>query len=155
LTALAERLSCPVFQEPFGAQAGFPQDHPLFAGHLPARRARLRETLTPHDAVLIIGTGALRQYPYDAGPLFHPDTRVAVVSQDPEEVHRSPVELGVLGDPAAICAALAEAIEPRTPAPLPRKTTTTRASAPVPDRKQPLRAAHVLDALAERLPRDT
>ena len=29
---------CPVFQEPFGAQAGFPQDHPLFAGFLPARR---------------------------------------------------------------------------------------------------------------------
>ena len=27
------------------AQAGFPQDHPLFAGHLPARRARLREVL--------------------------------------------------------------------------------------------------------------
>ena len=42
LVALAERLVCPVFQEPFGAQAGFPQDHPLFAGFLPARRTRLR-----------------------------------------------------------------------------------------------------------------
>ena len=28
------------------AQAGFPQDHPQFAGHLPARRARLREMLS-------------------------------------------------------------------------------------------------------------
>src|SRR4051794_8485640 len=49
LTALAERLACPVFQESFGGQAGFPQDHPRFAGHLPARRARLRETLAPPD----------------------------------------------------------------------------------------------------------
>jgi benzoylformate decarboxylase len=67
LTALAERLACPVFQEPFGGQAGFPQDHPLFAGHLPARRARLREVLSAHDVVLVVGTGALRQYPFDPG----------------------------------------------------------------------------------------
>ena len=40
LRALAERLACPVFQEPFGGAAGFPQDHPQFAGHLPARRSR-------------------------------------------------------------------------------------------------------------------
>ena len=32
LMALAERLDCPVWQESFGARAGFPQDHPLFAG---------------------------------------------------------------------------------------------------------------------------
>src|SRR4051794_34007008 len=49
LTALAEQLACPVFQEPFGGAAGFPQDHRLFAGHAPARRARLRETLSPYD----------------------------------------------------------------------------------------------------------
>ncbi|MDT5025078.1 MAG: benzoylformate decarboxylase, partial [Micromonosporaceae bacterium] len=47
LTTLAERLNCAVWQEPFGARAGFPQDHPLFAGHLPADRARLREVLAP------------------------------------------------------------------------------------------------------------
>ena len=44
-SALAERLACPVWQESFGARAGFPQDHPLFAGHLPADRAGLREAL--------------------------------------------------------------------------------------------------------------
>src|SRR3954451_1444492 len=66
VTALAERLGCPVYQEPFGGAAGFPQDHPQFAGHLPARRARLRETLAPYDVVLVAGTGVFRQYPYDA-----------------------------------------------------------------------------------------
>ncbi|MDA0166749.1 thiamine pyrophosphate-binding protein [Solirubrobacter ginsenosidimutans] len=151
LIALAERLNGPVFQEPFGAQAGFPQDHPQFAGHLPARRERLRETLKPHDAVLIVGTGAIRQYPYDPGPLVEPSTRLLLVTQDPEEAHRSPVELAVLGDPAALCAALAEAVDarehtftPRTPPPDP----------PPPDHGEPLRAAHVLQALADRLPRD-
>ena len=89
--------NCPVYQEPFGAQAGFPQDHPLFAGHLPARRARLRDVLEPHDTVLVVGTGAIRQYPYDTGPLVNPPTRLALVTQDPEEAHRSPVEVAVLG----------------------------------------------------------
>ena len=151
LTALAERLACPVFQEPFGGQAGVPQDHPLFAGHLPARRARLREVLAAHDVVLVVGTGALRQYPFDPGPLVRPGTRLAVVTQDPEEAHRSPVGLAVLGDPAAVCEALAAAVEPggSDPPPLTRPEPP-----PPPAPGEPLRAGHVLAALAERLPRD-
>jgi benzoylformate decarboxylase len=42
LTRLAARLACPVWQEPFGSRAGFPQDHPQFMGHLPADRRGLR-----------------------------------------------------------------------------------------------------------------
>src|SRR6476661_702710 len=63
LVALAERLGCPVWQESFSSRAGFPQDHPLFAGHLPADRIRLRETLAPHDVVLALGAPVFRQYP--------------------------------------------------------------------------------------------
>src|SRR5262249_2878585 len=33
--ALAERLSCPVWQDAFSSRAGFPHGHHLFAGHLP------------------------------------------------------------------------------------------------------------------------
>jgi benzoylformate decarboxylase len=148
LIAVAERLSCPVFQEPFGAQAGFPQDHPLFAGHLPSRRARLRATLEPFDVVLVVGTGAIRQYPFDPGPLVEPATRLLLVTQDPEEAHRSPVELAVLGEPAALCAALAEAVGQR------ENTVVPHAPPPPPEPATPLRAGHVLAALAERLPRD-
>jgi benzoylformate decarboxylase len=100
LIALAERLGCPVWQEAFGAQAGFPQDHELFAGHLPADRSRLRSVLAGHDVVFTVGAGVFRQYPYVEGPLAAPGTRLIMVSDDPAEVHRSPVELGVIGDPA-------------------------------------------------------
>ena len=103
-STLAERLVCPVWQESFGARAGFPQDHPLFAGHLPADRPRLRQTLAPYDAVLVVGGPAFRQYPYVSGPFVEPGTRVAVVSEDPAEVHRSAAELAVLAHPAAVCA---------------------------------------------------
>ena len=51
LVRLAERLVAPVFQETFGARAGFPQDHRLYLGTLPADRAAPARAARPlrHD----------------------------------------------------------------------------------------------------------
>jgi benzoylformate decarboxylase len=152
LVAVAERLGCPVWQESFGARAGFPQDHPQFAGHLPFGRARLRETLAGHDVVLAVGAPAFRQYAYEPGPLTADGTRVALVTEDPAEAHRSPVELAVVATPAAVCGALAGSLSQR---PAPAAPALRRpAPAQPPGRGEPLRAAHVLSALAERLAPD-
>jgi benzoylformate decarboxylase len=152
LVALAERLGCPVWQEAFGARAGFPQDHPLFAGHLPAARRRLRAALGGHDLVLVVGAAAFRQYTYEEGPLVEPGTRVAVVTDDPAEAHRSAADLVLLAAPAAVCGRLAAAVPARRgTAPPPRDPP----AAPDPPREgEPLRAGHLLAALAERLPED-
>ncbi|MGJ6964302.1 thiamine pyrophosphate-dependent enzyme [Streptosporangium sp. G11] len=153
LTALAERLRCPVWQESFGARAGFPQDHPQFAGILPAGRSRLREVLAGHDAILTAGAPVFRQYPYEDGPLVAPGTAVAVVTDDPAEAHRSPADLALLASPAVVCARLATLLPARSTAvpPLP-----PRALPPVPPgRGEPLRAAHVLHELALRLAPET
>ena len=152
VVALAEKLGCPVWQEAFGARAGFPQDHPQFAGHLPFDRARLRDVLADRDAVLAVGAPVFRQYTYEAGPLTAEGTRMAVVTEDPAEAHRSPVELAVVAAPAAVCEALAAIVSRRAApaAPFLRRP----APAPPPGPGEPLRAAHVLSALAERLPPD-
>jgi thiamine pyrophosphate-dependent acetolactate synthase large subunit-like protein len=108
LVVLADRLDCPVFHEPFTARAGFPQDHPRFAGFLPAGRAALRATLAPYDAVVVVGAALLRQYHYEPGPLLEPGTRAAVISEDPTEVRRSPVDIGLVAPlPAAVRAVTA------------------------------------------------
>jgi benzoylformate decarboxylase len=151
LVALAERLGCPVWQEPFGARAGFPQDHPLFAGHLPAGRGRLRAALAGADLVLAVGAPVFRQYPFEDGPLVEPGTRVAVLTDDPAEAFRSPADLAVLAAPGPVCARLAAEVRPRTVEPLEHRRTPP----PEPPRPgEPLRAAHVFAALAERLPAD-
>ena len=153
LVELAERMACPVWQEAFGARAGFPQDHPRFAGHLPAGRRRLREALAGHDLVLAVGAPVFRQYPYEPGPLVEPGTRVALVTDDPAEAHRSPVDLAVLAAPASLCAELARVLpEPSGSAP---KPMVRPPAPPPPAAGEPLRAAHVLAALGERLPPDT
>ncbi|HEX6762503.1 MAG TPA: thiamine pyrophosphate-dependent enzyme [Gaiellaceae bacterium] len=153
LVELAERLVLPVFQETFGARAGFPQDHPLYRGTLPADRPRLRERLAAYDTLLVVGAPAFRQSAFAPGRLAAAGTRIAVVSDDPEEIHRSPAALAVLAPPAAVVRQLAvqlPAREAAAPEPLARP--------PVPGPPgpgEPLTASHVLAALAERLPRDT
>jgi benzoylformate decarboxylase len=153
MIALAERLRCPVWQESFTRRVGFPQDHPLFAGHLPWRRRQMRATLAPHDLVVAVGTNAFRLYLLDdEGPMVHETTRVAVLTDDPAEAHRSPCELAVVAPVAGACAALAEQVSRRegeAPAPL------VRPAAPSPPGPgEPLTPGHVLAALGERLPHD-
>jgi len=161
LTELADRLDAPVWQEAFGARAGFPQDHPRFAGHLPAGRTRLREVLARHDAVLVVGTGAFRQYPYEPGPLVPDGTTVLVVSDDPDEVHRSHAAVAVLARLEGFVRLLSAGVRDRSPA---AAATGTRVpdteaaevaaeAAPAPEAGG-LRAAEVFAALAERLPAD-
>jgi benzoylformate decarboxylase len=152
LVELAERLVAPVFQETFGARAGFPQDHRLYQGTLPADRAGLRSRLAQYDTVLVVGGPAFRQSGYAPGRLTEPGTRIAIVTDDPEELHRSPAELAVLAPPAALCRAVAGRLpardaEPPAPLALPEPPTPPKAG-------EPLTAGHVLSALAERLPRD-
>jgi benzoylformate decarboxylase len=168
LESLVERLGCPVWQEAFGGRAGFPQDHPRFAGHLPPGRAGLRKTLAGHDVVVAVGAPVFRQYPYEPGPLVEPGTRLAIVTDDPAEAHRSPVELAVLAPVAPVCARLVEmvparsaeaaephrAAEPAEPHRASEPAEPHRASEDPPSSDEPMRAPHVLAAVAERLPRN-
>lgn len=106
LVRLAERLAAPVWQEAFAARAGFPQDHPLFAGHLPPERAALRAALGPYDVLLVVGAPVFRQYQYSPGDLVEPGTTIVLVGDDPEDLHHSRADLAVLADPALTVAAL-------------------------------------------------
>ena len=152
LVALAEHLVCPVFTEAFGARAGFPQDHPLFAGHLSPSRGRLRAMLAAHDAILAVGAPIFRQYAYEPGPLVDPGTRLALVTDDTAEAQRSPSQLTIVAEPSAVCRGLVQRTEPREgppPGPFPRPAPLAPPAA-----GEPLRAGHVFDALAQRLPAD-
>ncbi len=153
VVALAERLRCPVWQEPFTRRVGFPQDHPLFAGHLAWQRRLMHDALAPYDVVLTVGTNAFRAYLFDEPVgLVEPDTRVAVLTADQAEAHRSPCELAVVAPVAAACRALLEQLPERAGNP-PEPVRRPARLAP-PGAGEPLRPGHVLDAVAERLPDD-
>ena len=152
LVALAEALRCPVWQEAFSARAGFPQDHPQFAGHLPAARSGARAALAEHDVVLAVGAPVFRYYLYESGPFVTDGTTVALVTDDAEDAHHSPVDLAVLASPAAVCRELVARLPARSG--VAKRFARTAAPEP-PERGEPLRAAHVLAALAARIPPET
>lgn len=148
LSELAGRLDCVVWQEPFGARAGFPQDSSHFAGHLPAGRAGVRSSLADHDVVLVVGAPALRQYGYESGPLFENGACVVVLSDDPSEAAHSTADIAVVTTLPGFCATLAELVSVRTP----RSVRTPPMLPTWPPVVDGLLAAHVFAALAERLP---
>lgn len=152
--ALAERLGCDVKQESFGSRAGFPQDHPQFRGHLPAGRSRLRDALEGYDLVLVIGGPVFRQYPYETGRLTPVGVPIVVITDDTAEAHRSPAQLAVVADPARSLEVLFGMVDARerTHTPAPAVTATPE---PRPVAGAPIRAVHVLQALASRIPADT
>ncbi|HEX3802179.1 MAG TPA: thiamine pyrophosphate-dependent enzyme [Solirubrobacteraceae bacterium] len=151
--ALAERLFCPVWHEPFSARAGFPEDHPLFAGHLDWHRRLMRETLAPHDVVLVLGTKAFQLYILDEEqPPVTEGTRVAVVTADANEALQSACELAVVAPVAAVCDLLARLVPDR---PGGDADSFRRPGPPEPpELGEPLQSAHVLAILAEELPPD-
>ncbi|MFD6517667.1 thiamine pyrophosphate-dependent enzyme [Rhodococcus sp. NPDC060176] len=151
LIRLSESIGAPVWQEAFGSRAGFPQDHPQFAGHLPAGRSQLRHTLSDHDVAIVIGAGAFRQYGYEPGPLVPEGMPIIVISEDAEELHHSHALIGLLSEPASACAAINSRIRPsnRTP------TLRTLLSVEAPVKGQGMTASHVFSALAQRIQEDT
>jgi benzoylformate decarboxylase len=163
LVALAERIDAPVWQEAFGGRAGFPQDHPLFRGHLPADRPGVREALAGADLVLVIGAAALRQYPYAEGPLVPAGASIVVVTADAAEAERSPAELAVIGEPADVVAALVAELA-ASGAPARRAHTERRATMPAVESPAPgslkaddeaISPVEVFTLLGRLLPEDT
>jgi benzoylformate decarboxylase len=151
VVSLAERLRCPVWQESFARAAAFPQDHPQFAGHLPWRRALMRDALAAHDLVIAVGTNAFRLYLFDdPGPMVGEGTRVAVITEDPAEAYRSPAALAIIAPVAHACAALSEQVAERDTEPPPPLERPPAPAPPAPG--DPLTPGHVYAALAERLP---
>ncbi len=152
LTTLAERLQCPVYQEAFGARAGFPQDHPLFAGHLPSARSALRGLLEPYDVILCVGAPAFRQYPYDEGAFVGAGTWVAVLTDNEVEAESSTSDMAVVTPLASACGYLAEMVGKREG----RSAQVEHPSFPsFSDPERGLYPEDVFAALAERLGPET
>jgi thiamine pyrophosphate-dependent acetolactate synthase large subunit-like protein len=153
LVGLAEHLRAPVWQEAFAARAGFPQDHRLFAGHLPPAREELRATLGGYDLLLVVGAPVFRQYQYSPGELVAPGTTIALVTDDAEDLHHSRADLALLADPTRTVTALTAALH----APFPHEGSpgAGRAAASSPrDPADLLDPPAVFSALAARLPAD-
>jgi benzoylformate decarboxylase len=147
---LAEKLRAPAWQDPISPLAGFPEDHPLFRGHLAPAQKQLADQLAGHDVVLVLGAPVFLYYPYVPGPVVEEGTRVLQITEDPEEAARAVVGSSVVGDVRAAILTLTNLL-PETDRPMPPAPDEP----PVPEAADPMPVEYVMHALSGVLPEGT
>jgi benzoylformate decarboxylase len=118
--ALAEKAGLAVWTAPYNARETFPEDHPQFAGFLPAWRDQLRGMLDPHDAILVAGAPVFTWHVEGSGPHWPEHAKLALLSEEPQQIAALPGGLGVLGSVRAGLEALAERLPERRVSGAPR-----------------------------------
>jgi benzoylformate decarboxylase len=151
---LAERHCARVFGAPMSGRAGFPEDHPQFAGWLPAMREKIVEALAGHDLIVALGANAFTYHVQGDGPHAPAGAAVVQITDDPQAAAWAPLGTSVI---ASLSLALADLLA--RPAP-----DTARAMPPArePAPRQPVPVAgeripvpFFMQTLAEVRPRDS
>jgi benzoylformate decarboxylase len=142
--SLAERHRARVFTAPMSARCGFAEDHPLFAGFLPAMRERIVSGLAGSDLVLVLGAPAFTYHVEGHGPHLPEGAALCQITDDPDTAARAPVGTSAVGD-------LRDAVETllQRPPPGPRPMPAARPTRPRAEPSQPMSVAYALQTLAE------
>lgn len=146
VVALAERHGARVFVAPMSGRCGFPEDHRLFAGFLPAMRDRIVQLLAGHDLVFAIGAPAFTYHVEGAGPHLPAGAALCQLIDDPAIAAWAPEGTAVVG---SIRLGVADLLA-RRPPPLrelpPPRPVPPRAEPPAPGER--MSVAYVLQTLA-------
>jgi benzoylformate decarboxylase len=94
--ALAERHRARVFAAPMSGRCGFPEDHVLFGGFLPAMRERIVQKLQGHDLVLALGAPAFAYHVEGQGPHLPEGARLCQITDDPQTAAWAPTGTSVV-----------------------------------------------------------
>lgn len=148
---LAERLQANVYVAPFSARCSFPEDHPLFAGFLPASREPIVTKLSDHDLVLVVGAPVFRYHVDGSGPFIPTGTKLFQITEDPATAALAPTGTSIVADTRlALVDILSQVSSTTRPLPLSR-SRVARVEA-----TSPLSVAFVLQVVADiRTPDDT
>ncbi|KWF32777.1 benzoylformate decarboxylase [Burkholderia diffusa] len=95
---LAERLQASVYVAPFSARCSFPEDHPLFAGFLPASREPIVAMLGGHDVVLVIGAPVFTYHVEGSGPFIPTGSKLFQITEDSAAAAWAPVGTSIVAD---------------------------------------------------------
>ena len=144
---LAQRHNARVFAAPMTGRCGFPEDHALFAGHLPAMRERIVALLAGHDLVFALGAPAFTYHVEGDGPHLPAGAALCQLIDDPATAAWTPEGIAVVG---SLRLGVADLLA--RPAPAPRGRPAPRSPTPraePPGRGERMSVAYALQTLAE------
>ncbi|WP_300160763.1 benzoylformate decarboxylase [Solidesulfovibrio sp.] len=152
--ALAERLEAPVFFGPFTENVPFPQNHPLYAGMLPAAVGPLCQAVAGHDLVVVVGAPVFRYYPWVPGDYLPAGTGLLQITDSAYEAAKSVAGDSLVGDSLLAIQALLDRLGQR-PAGKPGPAFVhEKAQDILQDAGATPTAMQVFAALSEHLPED-
>ncbi|MGH8858331.1 MAG: benzoylformate decarboxylase, partial [Polaromonas sp.] len=97
VVALAERHNAAVWVAPMSGRCGFPEDHRLFAGFLPAMREKIVSLLAGHDVIFALGAAAFTYHVEGFGPHVPPGAQLVQLIEDPGIAAWAPVGTSAVG----------------------------------------------------------
>jgi benzoylformate decarboxylase len=111
LVQVAEQLGAKVYAAAF-SEVNFPTSHHLFGGILNTSSPATRQQLAGADVVLAVGANVFSSFLYVPDPFLGADTKLIHLDNNPREVEKIyPTEVGVLADPRAGLAELADSLD--------------------------------------------
>lgn len=113
---LAEMHGALVWASPLIGRCGFPEDHPLFAGFLPAFREQIRERLTGHDLLVAIGAQVFTYHAEGEGAYVPDGLKVFQITEDPDWAASAVAGESIIGSAGAALVELASYPRPGAPA---------------------------------------
>ena len=141
---LAEMHGALVWASPLIGRCGFPEDHPLFAGFLPAFREQIRARLQGHDMALVIGAQVFTYHAEGEGDYVPDGLAVFQITEDADWAASAVTGESIVG---AVGPALAELARlPRDGAPAVQRGRERAPTLPLAD---PVSDSLLLQVLAE------
>ena len=144
VVSLAERHNARVYVAPMSGRCGFPEDHPLFAGFLPAMREKIVELLCGHDLIFVLGAPAFTYHVEGSGPHVPDGAMLCQLIDDPNVAAWTPAGIAAVGNiQLGVLDLLARA------APTARALPAPRAPSPRAEPSEIMSVAFALQTLAE------
>jgi benzoylformate decarboxylase len=144
MVALAERHNARVWAAPMLGRCSFPEDHPLYAGVLPAMREKIVSVLGDHDVIFAIGAPAFTYHIEGAGPHIPEGASLFQITDDPDTAAWTPVGTTVV---SSIRLGIEDLLA--RPACAPRPRPPARAPNALAQPSTLMSVAYVLQTLAE------
>ncbi|WP_243453226.1 benzoylformate decarboxylase [Psychrobacter coccoides] len=145
IVTLAERLQAQVWEAPNSSRASFPEDHPQFAGFLPALPEPLSAKLADYDVVLVIGAPVFTLHMAGEMPLFDSEVAIYQITDDPMYAALASATTTLFGTVALSIQALIEQLPQSDKAPI---TKSIRPRAPQVSAATPIPIEYAIDVLA-------
>jgi benzoylformate decarboxylase len=147
---LAERVNATVWEAPASCRASFPEDHPLFAGFLPAIPERLSHLLRSHDVIVVVGAPVFTFHVAGDADIFRSSASIYQIIDDPVAAARAPNTTTILGTMKLSLVALLELLPRST-----RARPAPRPARPAVRGRDPMPIDFVMQAIADATTSDT